>query len=123
MSLWQDTRVLVTGGSGFLGHHLLPRLKEKSPRLISAPRKSEYDLVDPIQVVRLIQDVKPDIVIHMAGRVGGIGANSANPGLFFYENLMMGTQLMEAARKNNVQKFVALGTICAYPKFTPVPFH
>src|SRR5262249_35000814 len=86
------------------------------------PRRSRYDLVEQQNIVRLYEDARPDIVIHLAGEVGGIGANRANPGRFFYNNLMMGTQLMEYGRRQGLEKFVAIGTICAYPKYTPVPF-
>lgn len=119
---WQNKRVLVTGGRGFLGSHFLAKLKERRPAAMLAPGSSDYDLVREANVIRLYEDFRPDIVIHMAARVGGIGANRANPGKFFYDNLIMGAQLMEFARRYSVEKFVALGTICAYPKFTPIPF-
>jgi GDP-L-fucose synthase len=122
MSFWDGKRIVVTGGSGFLGLRLVEKLKIRSKADIFVPRKKQYDLVQNENVRRLYEDIKPDIVIHAAGQVGGIGANRSNPGLFFYNNLMMGVQLMEYARKYNVQKFVAVGTICAYPKHTPVPF-
>jgi GDP-L-fucose synthase len=119
---WQKKRVLVTGGKGFLGSHFLAKLKERQPAAVLAPGSADYDLVREANVIRLYEDFRPDIVIHMAARVGGIGANRANPGKFFYDNLIMGAQLMEFARHYSVEKFVALGTICAYPKFTPIPF-
>lgn len=122
MSFWADKRVLVTGGAGFLGSRVVEKLRGNHPQNIFVPRSRDYDLVKSEDVFRLHRDVNPDVVIHLAARVGGIGANQANPGKFFYENLMMGVQLMEASRLSGVQKFVAAGTICAYPKFTPVPF-
>jgi GDP-L-fucose synthase len=122
MGFWNDKRVVVTGGSGFLGSRIVEKLKVKSPAEIFVPRKKQFDLVQIENVRRLYLEAKPDIVIHAAGHVGGIGANRANPGAFFYDNLMMGVQLMEQARLHGLQKFVAIGTICAYPKNTPVPF-
>src|SRR5882724_602489 len=115
-------RVLVTGGNGFLGRHIVERLRKYSGIEIFIPTRSQYDLVEPADVKRLLSDTRPELVIHLAAVVGGIGANQENPGKFFYENLMMGTQLIEQARKHDVQKLVALGTVCAYPKFTPTPF-
>src|SRR5262245_42092902 len=122
MSYWEGKRVVVTGGSGFLGARLIEKLKQRSPAEIFVPRKKQYDLVQNENVRRLYEDAQPDIVIHAAGQVGGIGANRANPGIFFYNNLQMGVQMMEYGRQHGVEKFVAIGTICAYPKFTPVPF-
>jgi GDP-L-fucose synthase len=115
-------RVVVTGGAGFLGRHIVERLKKFKDTEIFIPKRKEYDLVEPADVKRLLSDTRPQLVIHLAAVVGGIGANQNNPGKFFYENLMMGTQLIEQARQHEVQKFVALGTVCAYPKFTPIPF-
>ena len=123
MNFWADKDVLVTGSTGFLGSHLLEKLRKQSPRSIFSPSSSEYDLVRQDDIARLLADARPNIVVHLAARVGGIGANRANPGKFFYDNLMMGVQLMEQSRQIGVEKFVALGTICAYPKFTPVPFN
>src|SRR3989442_2963013 len=123
MSFWDNKRVLVTGGTGFLGTHLVTKLKQKSPKAIIAPGSDAYDLVDQPSVARLYEDSRPDIVLHLAGRVGGIGANRSNPGKFFYDNLLMGAHVMEFARRFGVDKLVLAGTICAYPKFTPVPFH
>jgi len=118
----RNKRILVTGGAGFLGKHLITKLKECGCRHIFVPLIEKYDLVQMPAVKRLYRDAKPDIVIHLAAKVGGIEANRKNPGKFFYDNLLMGVQMMEAGRQFNIEKFVALGTICAYPKFTPIPF-
>jgi GDP-L-fucose synthase len=117
-----EPRVLVTGGGGFLGRHVLGVLERRGYRDVAAPRSADYDLTREEQVAALVRDVRPDVVVHLAAVVGGIGANSARPGEFFYKNLVMGVHLMEHARQAGVKKFVATGTICAYPKFTPVPF-
>ncbi|HMS84501.1 MAG TPA: GDP-L-fucose synthase [Nitrospira sp.] len=122
MSLWKDRRVVVTGGAGFLGSFVVDLLRAKGCRQIVVPRSKDYDLVQMDAVQQLYRDARPDLVIHLAARVGGIGANQANPGRFFYDNLMMGTQLIEVGRQRGLKKFVALGTICAYPKFAPIPF-
>lgn len=122
MPFWSSKRVVVTGGAGFLGSFVIDALRERGCRDIFVPRSRDYDLVQMEAVQRLYRDARPHLVIHLAARVGGIGANRMNPGKFFYDNLMMGVQLMEVARHVKLEKFVALGTICAYPKFTPVPF-
>ncbi|HXX93519.1 MAG TPA: GDP-L-fucose synthase [Planctomycetota bacterium] len=119
---WRSKRVLVTGGAGFLGSRMVDRIRTAGAAEIIVPRSREYNLVDGGAVKRLFREAHPDLVIHAAAVVGGIGANRANPGRFFYENLMMGAQCMEEARLVGVRKFVSIGTICAYPKFTPVPF-
>ena len=118
----QDTRILVTGGAGFLGSFVIEELARAGFSNIAAPRSSEYDLRKPQAIASLIHDVRPQMIIHLAAVVGGIGANRENAGRFFYENLIMGVELMEQARLGGVEKFVAVGTVCAYPKFTPVPF-
>ena len=115
-------RVLITGGSGFLGRYIVNRLHQFRDLEVLVASHREYNLVEGSDVERLLSATRPDLVIHLAAVVGGIGANQKNPGKFFYENLMMGTQLIEQARLHEVQKFVALGTVCAYPKFTPTPF-
>ena len=119
---WTSQRVAVTGGAGFVGSFVVEQLRRKGCRDVFVPRRREYDLVDGEAVRRLYRDARPDLVIHLAAVVGGIGANRAHPGRFFYENLLMGAQLIEEGRKAGLAKFVAIGTICAYPKFTPVPF-
>jgi len=119
---WENRRITVTGGAGFLGSFIVEKLKERGCKDIFVPRSKDYNLVEMESVKRLYKDARPDIVIHLAARVGGIGANRANPGKFFYENLMMGVQMMEIGRQVGIEKFVALATICSYPKFTPVPF-
>ncbi len=115
-------RVLVTGGGGFLGKRVVARLEEAGPSEIFVPRSGSYDLRTRDGIEAALRDGQPDVVIHLAAVVGGIGANRANPGRFFYENAIMGIQLMEQARLAGVEKFVTVGTVCAYPKFTPVPF-
>jgi len=115
-------RVVVTGGAGFLGHYVIEGLQKRGCRQILVPQIEQYDLVDPADIARMYEDMRPDVVIHLAAIVGGIGANRAKPGEFFYKNLMMGVQLIEQARLRGLEKFVAIGTVCAYPKFTPVPF-
>ncbi len=115
-------RICVTGGAGFLGQHLVRYLQSKGAQDIFIPRYPEYDLVKSEDIARMLTDAQPDIIIHLAAHVGGIGANLARPAEFFYDNLMMGVQLMHQAWQRGVEKVVALGTICAYPKFTPIPF-
>jgi len=123
MSFWRDRRVAVTGGAGFLGSYVVEILKESGCRSIFVPRKVDYDLRSEEDIVRMYKDAQPDTVIHLAAVVGGIGANQKLPGQFFYDNAVMGIQLIEYARQFNVEKFTCIGTICAYPKHTPVPFN
>jgi GDP-L-fucose synthase len=120
---WPTERVVVTGGAGFLGTYVVEELRRRGATDISCPRSKDYDLVDMTAVRALYRDTRPTIVLHLAAQVGGIGANRDNPGKFFYDNLMMGVQLIEVGRQVGLKKLVALGTICAYPKFCPVPFH
>jgi GDP-L-fucose synthase len=122
MAFWPNQRVLVTGGSGFLGRHVVDRLRSMGCTALAAPRRAEYDLRDLPQVTRLYREVRPTLVIHLAAVVGGIGANRERPADFFYDNLMMGVQLLDQAWRAGVPKVVLVGTVCAYPKFTPVPF-
>lgn len=118
----RGTRVLVTGGSGFLGRRVVAALRDRGCAEVFAPRSKEFDLREKSQVIGCYEATRPDVVVHLAAIVGGIGANRAHPGRFFYENLVMGVETLEQARRFGVRKFVGIGTICAYPKFTPVPF-
>jgi len=119
---WGNRRFVVTGGAGFLGRAVTERLQERGAKAVLVPRSCEYDLVTLDGVRRMYRDMTPDVVIHLAAAVGGIGANRRKPGSFLFKNLMMGTQLLEEARHHGVQKFVAIGTVCAYPNFTRAPF-
>jgi GDP-L-fucose synthase len=122
MSFWSDKKIIVAGGAGFLGSYVVDKLKKRGCRQIVVPRSKEFDLRDRDAIIRLYRQTRPEIVIHLAAVVGGIGANRANPGKFYYDNAIMGLELIEYARRFAVEKFVAVGTICAYPKFTPIPF-
>jgi GDP-L-fucose synthase len=119
---WADKTVLVTGGAGFLGSFVVDGLRARGAKRVIVPRSAEYNLVDRTAVARLFRDARPDIVFHLAAKVGGIGANRDNPGLFLFENAMMGLHVLEEARLAGTQKTIIAGTICAYPKFAPVPF-
>ena len=120
---WQTKRVCVTGGAGFLGKVVVRKLQERGVKDVFIPAIEDYDLVKLEDIDRMLKDAKADMIIHLAAQVGGIGANREHPAEFFYNNLMMGVQLMHRAWETGVEKFVAIGTICAYPKFTPVPFN
>ena len=120
---WSGRRVMVTGGGGFLGRAVVKQLREGGAEQIFVPRSRDYDLRTQEGIDRALADGRPQLIIHLAAVVGGIGANRENPGRFFYENAIMGIQLLELARLAGVEKFVTIGTVCAYPKFTPVPFH
>lgn len=122
MSFWPDQRVVVTGGAGFLGSSVVEGLKRRGCAEVTIPRSSHYDLRKRDAIIRLFKDARPTMVLHLAAVVGGIGANRQHPGKFFYENAIMGVELIEQARQFQLPKLVVLGTICAYPKFTPVPF-
>ena len=122
MSFWENKKIIVTGGSGFLGTYVVEKLEARGAGEIFIPRSSKYDLRDVGAIRRVLSDIRPDIVIHLAARVGGIGANMAHPAEFFYDNLMMGVQLLHESWAAGVSKFVGIGTVCAYPADTPVPF-
>jgi GDP-L-fucose synthase len=122
MGFWETRRVVVTGGHGFLGSFVVDKLRAAGAKEVVVPRSEKHDLRIQTEALRLYTDTRPDIVIHLAAVVGGIGANRKNPGLFFYDNAIMGLNVIEAARLSGIEKFVCAGTICSYPKFTPVPF-
>ncbi|GAB4429636.1 MAG: GDP-L-fucose synthase [Chloroflexi bacterium OHK40] len=119
---WRNRRVVVTGGAGFLGSFVVEKLQARGAAEVVVPRSRTYDLTQEAAIVQLLDDARPDIVLHLAARVGGIGANREHPADFFYANLMMGTQLLHQCWRAGVEKFVAIGTVCSYPKYTPVPF-
>ena len=121
-SFWEGKRFCVTGGAGFLGKVVVNKLKQRGAQEVFVPMIEDYDLVNPNDIRRMLDDANPDVIIHLAAHVGGIGANREHPAEFFYDNLMMGVQLMHQSWQRGVEKFVAIGTVCAYPKFTPVPF-
>jgi GDP-L-fucose synthase len=123
MTFWTEHRFVVTGGAGFLGRVIVKALEARGAERVFVPRSADYDLRQSEAVADLLNDTRPDIIVHLAAVVGGIGANRAHPAEFFYDNLMMGTQLLHEAWRTGVKKFVTIGTVCAYPKFTPVPFH
>jgi len=122
MGFWSSRRVVVSGGNGFLGSFVVEKLKAAGCSEIIAPRSSQYDLREKSEALRLYKDARPDVFIHLAAVVGGIGANRANPGRFFFDNAALGLHVIEAARIAGIEKFVCVGTVCSYPKFTPVPF-
>ena len=119
---WSRQRVVVTGGAGFLGRHVVTALERRNPADIFVPVRESYDLRERQAILDLLHDARPTLVIHLAASVGGIGANRAHPADFFYDNLMMGAQLLHESWQAGIEKFVAIGTVCAYPKFTPIPF-
>ena len=122
MAFWTERTVIVTGGAGFLGTHVVRHLQARGCQAVIVPRSRELDLRENAAIIRLFEQAQPDLVIHLAAVVGGIGANRQHPGQFFYDNAIMGLQLLEQARLFGIEKVVVLGTVCAYPKFTPVPF-
>ncbi len=122
MGFWNDKRFVVTGGAGFLGSYVVKALRRRGAEQVFVPRSAEYDLRQREAVLALLNDTRPHVIIHLAAVVGGIGANREHPAEFFYDNLIMGVQLMHEAWRAGVEKFVSIGTVCAYPKFTPVPF-
>ena len=119
---WENQKVLVTGGGGFLGSYVLAGLEHRQTGQVFAPRKYDFDLRVQTDIKHLLEETEPTLIIHLAASVGGIGVNRRHPGKFFYDNLIMGAQLIEYARRLQIPKFVSIGTVCAYPKFAPVPF-